>query len=144
MVSTSLIVVLIPLVLGLIDIFLYWMGGNEATISVTMLAIRVKYAIVAWITAYTFGVFYGHCFLPAPEVVPPPTHWVLACFIMGMSPTFAALVLIFSNDGGRLEHNHIVLDPLNQLKFASLSVGCFVVGMIVGRFVLRQHPLAAG
>lgn len=143
-VSTPLIVVLIPICLGLLDIWLYWRGGNEATISVTMLHVRVKHVVVAWIVQYTFGVFYAHCFMPAPDVTAPPTHIVLAWFVVGMAPTFAALILIFSGDGDRVVPNHVILDPLNQLKFAFVSIGCQCVGLVVGRMVLRQHPLAMG
>lgn len=141
---TPLIVVLIPCVLGLLDILLYYKGGNEATISVALLHVRVKHVIVAWVMQYTFGVFYSHCFMPAPDPTPPPTHIVLAWFTVGLAPTFAILILIFSGDGEKVVPDHVVLDPVNQLKFAFISLLFQSAGLVVGRMVLRQHPLAMG
>lgn len=141
---TPLIVVVIPLALGFLDILLYKFGGNEATISVAMLHVRVKHVVVAWVVQYTFGVFYSHCFMPSPEPQPPPTHIVLAWFVVGMAPTFSVLIIIFSGDGERVVPNHVVLDPVNQVKFAAVSLLFQVAGLLVGRMVLRQHPLAMG
>jgi len=137
---TAFIVAAILPALGLLDVLLYWLGGNAATISAVMLAIRVKYPLVAHSTAYAFGAFLGHVFFPSSAIVMPASHEMLARMVLGLSPIFAALIIILAGEGEAVSSN--VLDPSNQLKFAALMLAALVAGGLMGRFVLCQHPLA--
>jgi len=141
---TPLIVVGIMVGLGLLDYMLFRFGGNEATISVALLEARVKNPIVAHLNAYAFAVFLGHVYFPAPDTTAPPGHVVLAWAVVALSPLFAALIVIGSGDGRHASEVAEVVQTLNQLKFAGVMLLWIIGGIAVGRFILKQHPLAAG
>lgn len=128
--------------LGLLDFALYVLAGNAATFSAVLLSIRVKYPLVAHATAYTFGVFLGHVFFPTPNPTVPANHEILARLMLGLSPTFAALIIIAAGDGLAVVKGSDIVALDNQAKFAGIMLACHVAGMAVGRFVLAQHPLA--
>lgn len=139
---TAILAAVILPALGLLDFVLYAVWGNGATFSVALLTIRVKYPLVAHATSYTFGVFLGHVFFPTPDPTAPATHEVLARLMLGLSPTFAALIIIAAGDGRAVVKGSEVVALDNQVKFAALMLFAHVCGLIVGRFVLAQHPLA--
>ena len=135
---TPLLLVAIPLCLGLLDVLLYWLGGNEATFSATMLAIRVKYPLSALATAYTLAVFLGHVFFPQEAEFGPPVHEVLARMMVALSPTFYALIIFAAGNGASAAASRAV-DGHGQMAFAGWMLLCVVFGGAVGRFVLCQH-----
>lgn len=139
---TAILAAAILPALGLLDFLLYTIWGNGATFSVLLLSIRVKYPLVAHATSYTFGVFLGHVFFPSPENASPATHEVLARLMLGLSPTFAALIIIAAGDGKAVVKDSAIVALDNQVKFAALMLFAHICGLIVGRFVLAQHPLA--
>lgn len=141
---TPLIIVAILAGVGLLDYILYRIGGNAATVSATLLEARVKNPVVAHLTAYAFAVFLGHVYFPAPDVTVPPPHVVLAWAVVALSPVFAAMIIIGAGDGQRVAEVAVVTDPVNQLKFAGVMLAWWIAGLCVGRFVLKQHPLAVG
>lgn len=127
---------------GLLDLCFYWIGGNAATISAVMLSIRVKYPFVAYCVAYAFGMFLSHVFIPSGVSEAPAKIDVLARMIMAFSPIFSAIFVIASNDGGNAAAVEHVIDPSEQMRFALALVVSLLVGGLVGRFFLCQHPLA--
>lgn len=139
---TPLIIVGIMVGLGLLDYVLFRVGGNQATISVALLEARCKNPTVAHLTAYAFAVFLGHVYFPAPDPVPPPVHVVLAWCVVALSPVFAVLIVIGAGDGQSVHEVRSITEPLNQLKFAGVMLCWWIGGLLVGRFILKQHPLA--
>lgn len=139
---TAILAAAILPALALLDLALYCIAGNKATFSVALLTIRVKYPLVAHATAYTFGVFLGHVFFPSADNTVPALHEVLARLMLGMSPTFAALIIIAAGDGQAVVKGSAIVALDNQIKFAGLMLFAHVAGLLVGRFVLAQHPLA--
>lgn len=137
---TPALVVAIPILLGLLDVLLYWLGGNEATFSATMLAIRVKYPLSALAVAYTLAVFLGHLYFPKSAETFPPVHEVLARMSIGLSPTFYALIILAAGNGASAAHSHAI-NTGGQLVFAGWMLLCIIAGGLVGRFVLCQHVL---
>lgn len=139
---TPLIIVGIMVGLGLLDYVLFRIGGNSATISVALLEARCKNPTVAHLTAYAFAVFLGHVYFPAPDAVRPPGHVVLAWCVVALSPVLAALIVIGAGDGRSVHDTRVVTEPLNQLKFGAVMLCWWIAGLLVGRFILKQHPLA--
>ncbi len=139
---TAIIIAAILPVLALVDVMLYWIGGNAATISAVMLTIRVKYPIVAHSVAYAFGLFLGHVFFPCADTHEPKTIEVLAKLVTGIAPIISAMLIIAAGDGQSAVGQQHITDPVNQAKFACLHVMALIVGGLVGRFWLSQHPLA--
>lgn len=137
-VGTPVIIVLIPLILGLLDVLLYWMGGNESTISWVMLSVRNKYPLAALSTAYTLGVFLGHLYFPKFVDQGPPVHEVLARMMVGLSPTFYALIITSAGNGVNAAHTR-ALESGGQMVFAAWMLLAVVGGGTVGAFVLSQH-----
>lgn len=138
--TTAIVVAAIIPCLGLLDVLFAWVGGNEATISAVNLAIRVKFPLVAKSVGYCFGLYLGHVYFPSAEPVAPPFHEVLARLLSGLGPFWYAIVLIASGDGEAA--NADVTGGQAQLIFAAEMLLWLVVGGIVGRFWLSQHPLA--
>lgn len=140
--STPVIVIMIPLVLGALDVFLYWTGGNEATISRVMLGVRYKYPLAALSTAYTLGVFLGHLYFPRAVLVGPSTREVLGRMMVALSPAFYSLIV--TSEGGANEAHKRALEAGGQLVFAAWMLLSIVFGGIVGALVLAQHVTPLG
>lgn len=137
---TPLIVVGILVVCGLIDYALYRTGGNEATISYTLLTARVQNPAVAHLTAYMFGVFIGHVYYPSAAKVAPKEYIVLMWAVVTLSPVFAVCIGVAM--GERAKPMEAITDPWNQIKFGLVDIASFIAGQLVGRFILKQHPFA--
>lgn len=135
---TPFIVVAIPLLLGALDVFLYWTGGNSATISWVMLTRRASQPLVALSTCYSFGVLLGHFFLPQFTNTSPPAYLVIARMWFALSPTIYALIII-AFDNGTLEAHRKALQSGGQGLFALYMSLAFHAGGVVGCFVLAQH-----
>lgn len=139
---TPIIIILIPIALGALDVFLYWVGGNDATISRVMLGVRFKYPLAALATGYTLGVFLGHIYFPRVAAIGPSTREVLGRMCVALSPAFYSLIV--TSEGGANEAHRRALEAGGQLVFAAWMLLAFVFGGLVGAFVLAQHlaPLA--
>lgn len=135
---TPLIIVCIPLALGLLDVVLYWLGGNEATISMVMLQARVSSPLSALATVYTFGLLIGHLYFPNFTLFPPPAHLVVARMFVALSPIFYGMTIIGFGNGANTAHTQI-LDSGGELSFAGYVLAAFIFGGLIGRFVLCQH-----
>jgi len=138
---TALITACMLPVAGLMDVLFYWIGGNAATISAVMLSIRVMYPSVAYCVAYAFGMFLAHVFIPSSAPLPSVVE-ILARMIMAFAPIFSAIFVIAFGEGGNPADVQHILDPAEQTKFALGLLVALLVGGLVGRFVLCQHPLA--
>lgn len=137
---TPLIIVAMPLALGLLDIGLYRLGGNEATISKVMLDASVRQPLVALSTAYSFGVLMGHFFFPTHADCAPPTYEVIARMVVVLSPTVYAMIIIGANDMATIAHKQ-ALEQGGQTSLALYTTAAFIVGGFFGRLVLPQHIL---
>lgn len=137
---TPLIVVGIVATCGLLDYLLLKLGDNDATISFTLLLASAKNPIVAHLNAYMFAVFLGHVYFPSGAKVAPPTYAVLSWAIVALSPCIAACIIVAS--GGGMRPHESITDPVYQLKFGGVMLVWIIGGLLVGRFVLKQHPFA--
>lgn len=135
---TACIIVAIPIGLGLLDVGLYWLGGNDSTISAVMLAIRAGRVLVALSTAYSFGVLLGHLFFPEFTTSFPAPYEVIARMVFVLSPTFYALIIIGAGNGTLEAHRH-ALESHGQLLLAVYMTGAAIVGGLLGKFALPQH-----
>ncbi len=140
--STPVIVILIPLSLGALDVFLYWTGGNDATISRVMLGVRYKYPLAALSTAYTLGVFLGHLYFPRVALIGPSSREVLARMAVALSPAFYSLIV--TSEGGANEAHKRALESGGQIVFAAWMLLAIILGGIVGALVLAQHVAPIG
>lgn len=140
--TTPIIVILIPLVLGALDVFLYWVGGNDATISRVMLGVRYKYPLAALSTAYTLGVFLGHLYFPRTALEGPSTREVLGRMMVALSPAFYSLIV--TSEGGANEAHKRALESGGQLVFAAWMLLAIICGGLVGALVLAQHVTPIG
>lgn len=141
---TPFIIVAIPLGLGMIDVYLYYVGGNEATISAVMLEIRASRPLVALALAWSIGVFLGHLFFPVFTAQGPPTSEVIARMFVVLSPTIYALIIIGAGNGTNEAHTR-ALETGGQLPLAGYMSIALHLGGLAGKFGLPQHlsPLVA-
>jgi hypothetical protein len=136
--STALLLVAIPWVLGLIDLWLYVRLGNAATFSWVMLTTAARHSSVPYAMAYTFGVLQGHFFLPAHGEAAPPGYVAVARLVAALAPVLYAMILIAFNadDAVRLRP----ATPDEQGWLAAKLLAFTAAGLFVGRLVLPQHP----
>lgn len=135
---TPLLIVAIPLILGLIDVCLYYFGGNDATFSRVMLNLSKNRPLVALSTAYSFGILMGHFFFPTWTERSPPTYEVLARLVVVLSPTFYAMIIIGAGNGVAKMHDE-VLEAGGQWPMVGYVLFGFVAGGVAGKFALPQH-----
>lgn len=140
---TPVIIVALPLLIGLIDLALFYTGGNEATISAIMLDIRTSRPLVALSTSYSAGVLFGHLFFPEFTDKSPPPHEVIARMVVILSPTIYALILI-GHANGSLEAHRRALEAGGQLLFAVYMNLALIAGGLAGKFGLPQHVVPMG
>lgn len=135
---TPLIIVGIPLLLALIDILLYWSGGNEATISKVMFDISSSRRMVALSTGYSAGLLLGHFFFPAYTIKYPPTYEIIARMVWALSPTFYAMIIIGAGNGVTQSHE-VALEHGGQLLLAAYMLTSIIIGGLVGKYIICQH-----
>jgi hypothetical protein len=104
---TAFVIVLVPVLLGVLDVLLYACGGNESTISYVMLSASACRPTVALATCYTFGVLLSHLFLPVNEDG-PPAYEVIARMLFVLGPTFYGLVIIGAGNGTLSAHDRAI------------------------------------
>ncbi len=134
---TPLIIVGLFPFIGLIDILLYRLGGNNATISWRMLISNFKFPMVSLGLAYSCGVLMRHCFFPVMGEDVPSLFEVLARMSIVLSPLTYTLVIVLSGNG-TADANKRVLWYGGQWGMMGYVCLAFVLGMIAGRF-LPQH-----
>jgi hypothetical protein len=141
---TPLVIVALPLLIGLLDVVLYYLGGNDATISKVMLNNANASPLVALSTGYGAGVLIGHFFFPAFAAEPPPPYQMIARMSVVLSPVMYALIIIGAGDAATKAHTHPLLTD-RQGMLAALVVLLFTLGGVAGKFALPQHltPAAA-
>jgi hypothetical protein len=133
---TAFVIVATPLLLGLLDVLLYALGGNESTISYVMLSASACRPTVALATCYTFGVLLSHLFLPVNEDG-PPRYEVLARMMFVLGPTFYGLIIIGAGNGTLAAHDRAIAAG-GQAAFAGKLLAAVSVGGLMGR-LLPQH-----
>lgn len=136
--ATPLVIVGIPLILGMLDVALYYFGGNEATISKVMLNISGTRKLVALCTAWSLGVLMGHLFFPTFTERSPPAYEVVARMWLVLSPTVYALIIIGAGNGVAAAHSHALAHG-GQLALAGYAVAAAVAGGVAGKLMLPQH-----
>ena len=136
--ATALVIVAIPLLLGALDVLLYYVGGNAATISYVMLGAGAARPLVAVSTAYTFGVLLGHLYFPEYAAVGPPAFEVVGRMVVVLSPTVYALIIIGAGNGTLAAHR-AALEAGGSWSLAGYMLAAAVAGGLVGRYVLPQH-----
>lgn len=134
---TPIIICVIPIGLGLLDVLLFWLGGNEATISWVMLVRRASQPIVGLSTCYSFGMLLTHFYLPSVGESPRP-YQIVARLLVALSPTFYAIVII-AFDNGTLEAHRKVLAAGGSKTYALYMSAAVHFGGFVGWAVLPQH-----
>lgn len=137
---TPLLIVALPLTMGMIDVALFKIGGNDATISKVMLDASVRQPLVALSTAYSFAVLMGHFFFPTWADAAPPAHEVIARMVVVLSPTIYALIIIGADNGAAAAHKR-ALEFGGQLPLAGYMMLAMIVGGLAGKFILPQHVL---
>lgn len=136
---TALVVVAIPLGLGLLDVCLYYLGGNESTISYVMLSARAARPLVGLSTVYSFAVLVRHLFFPVYAAESPPPYEVVARMWFVLSPTVYALIIVGNGNGTLAAHQH-ALEAGGLNWYAVYTLAAAVVGWWAGQF-LPQHLL---
>lgn len=140
---TPSIIVAIPLFLGLLDVLLYWLGGNDATISVAMLRARARNPLVILSTTWTFGLFIGHVYFPTFTHTPPPSYEVLARLCVCLSPTIYALIVL--RFGGAAADEHLkALEGTSPWRLFIIANLFFLLGQLAGMYALCQHLKPSG
>lgn len=139
--TAAITAVILP-ALGLMDYLFYWIGGNPATISAVLLAVRANFVSVIISVAYAFGMFLTHVSMPSGSKTAPSEVEILARAIVAFSPIFSAIVIVFTTGGKAGETMESMTDPIVQLKLAAALLVALIVGGIVGRGVFPQHPFA--
>ena len=135
---TPLIIVALPLVIGILDVFLLYAGTNKATISYAMLKVGSHDPLVPLSVCYSFAVLMGHCFFP---MVGPqdPTYKTLAKMILVLSPTIYALIVIGCGGTEIKDVHREALIGGGRWWFALYMIAVAVIGGMAGHFGLPQH-----
>lgn len=133
---TPLLIVALPPLLGLLDVALYQLGGNDATFSRVMLTARQRNPLVAVNTAYTLCLMMGHLFTAVGEPA-PPRYEVLARCAVALSPTVYALIIIWADNGAVAAHRRVLENGPVGLGAYMTAAG--LVGGFVGAAWLPQH-----
>jgi hypothetical protein len=137
---TPSIIVASPLFLGLVDLALFKLLGDDATISKTMLRAAAERPLVALSTTYSFGVLIGHLFFPAFKADCVPVAEILARMIVILSPTIYALIMVATSNA-EADRVHKALISQSQYWLAAEIMLAFFVGGCGGKFGLPQHSL---
>ena len=136
---TPLLIVALPLAIGLLDLFLYKLGGNQATISWVMLTTAAKDPFVALSTCYSFAVLMGHCFFPKVGTEPPMAYVVIARMLVVLSPTLYLMVIIAFGGGEGAEEARGLLRSGGSWGFAGWMLLAGIAGGVAGHVGLPQH-----
>ena len=136
---TPLLIVSMPLMIGLLDLLLYKLGGNDATISWVMLVTASRDPFVALSTAYSFAVLMGHCFFPKIGEVPPAAYVVVARMLVVLSPTLYLMVIIAFGGGQGTDEARGLLQRGGSWAFAGWMLLAAIAGGIAGHVGLPQH-----
>lgn len=134
---TPLLIVALPPLLGLLDVALYQLGGNEATFSRVMLTARTRNPLVAVNTAYTLALMLGHFFFPA-EGPPPPAYEVIGRMVVLLSPTVYTLIVIAADNGTAAAHKR-ALEAYGPAGLAGWMFAASLAGGVAGALGLPQH-----
>lgn len=137
---TPLVIVGIPLLLAMIDVCLYYWGGNEATISKVLLDLNHTRPLVGLSTVYSFGVLIGHLFFPTFADQSPPPYEVIARMFVILSPTVYTMIIIYFGNGS-VEAHKKALESGGQLVTAAYMIAVGIGGGFIGKYGLPQHVL---
>lgn len=136
---TQIIIVSLPLMIGLLDVALLKLGGNQVTISRVALKISLQQPMVALAICYSFAVLIGHLFFPETTRESPPYHETIGRMFVVLSPTIYAMIIIYAGDGAAKIHKETIRPAGQQWVFASYMLLVAILGGIAGRYGLPQH-----
>lgn len=135
---TPLLIVGTPFIIGAIDIFLYYRGGNEATISKVMLNHAGNRPFVGAAVVYSFGVLIGHFYFPTFVEQTAPMYELIGRMMLVLAPTFYAMIIIAAGNGTMSAHNHALIVN-GQLSYAGILILAGIAGGVAGKYALPQH-----
>ena len=126
----------------ILDVILYKVGGDNATISYNLLRVEVSHPIFGYGLSYTFGTAVGH--FCCPKVGPDITGVLLYIRLFtGLLPILGTLLLI---GFGPVSTTKPFTDALqtwgsNNWRHVPTLVLGFLLGLLNGMYMVEQHPL---
>ena len=118
------------------DLALFYFGGNDSTISRTLLGKDATMPSMSFNVSYTFGLLMGHLFLISQSDESSLCSLIARLFA-AFSPILIGIFMIAKlQDAPDSKIIHVLNHPIMTLSFI---ISGFLVGIAAGHYLVPQH-----